>query len=108
MSGNKILDELVSAETSLAFRAVYHGIRKVGHVPGSFPCLVVLENGRIKPHHVVMQLGHELPPCILDVSFEFHAQRTVVPGACLTAVDFARLIHKAAALAQADNLVKRA
>src|SRR5437870_487868 len=48
---------------------------------------------------------HVVPPGVLDVLFQFDAERAVVPEAVDAAVDFARLEDEAAPFAQGDEFV---
>ena len=44
------------------------------------------------------------PPSVFDIAFEQHAERTVVPEAIESAVDFGRLEQKASAFAQGNEI----
>ena len=72
---------------------------------GCHPCLGVHQNRGVKTD-VVFVLLHELfEPCALDVVFELHTERTVVPCIGKTAVYLGTGIYKASALAKGDNFV---
>ncbi len=107
MGVNEILDELVGTEAGLALSTVNHRVREVGDVARSLPSLVVLENSGIQTDNIIAQLGHVVPPGILDVALKLDAEGTIVPGTGLTAINLARLIDKSPPLAEADNLVQR-
>src|SRR5207237_10284364 len=47
---------------------------------------------------------HHSPPVVLQVALQFDAERSVIPQAVQSAVNFARLENEAAPLAQADDL----
>ena len=74
------------------------------NVSGSLPSGVVLEYRRIKTDHIVVKLNHVMPPCIVNVPFEVHAERTVVPSTSLSAVNFRSLINKSASFTKRDYL----
>ena len=60
---------------------------------------------RYEPDVVGVFLHELLPPGALDVVFQLHAERAVVPGVGEAAVDLGARVHKAAVLAQGDDLV---
>ena len=52
----------------------------------------------------VVTANHVTPPSILDVTLEFNAQRSVVPKAIQSTIDFAGLKHVATAFAKRNEL----
>ncbi|MPM19201.1 hypothetical protein SDC9_65619 [bioreactor metagenome] len=105
MLGNVVLDELVRAETGAATLAVHQRVGKAAHMAAGDPGFRVHEDRRVHTD-VIGRFLHELaPPCALDVVFEFHAQRAVIPGVRETAVDLAAGVNKTAPLAQGDDLI---
>ena len=103
--GQPALDELVGAVAHLAGLAVNERIIERRHMAGSHPDLRVHEDRGVEPDVVGVFLHELLPPCALDVVFQLHAERAVVPGVGEAAVDLRAGVHKAAVLAQGDDLV---
>ena len=103
--GQPALDELVGAVAHLAGLAVDERVIERRHVAGSHPDLRVHEDGGVEPDIVGVFLHELLPPGALDVVFQLHAERAVVPGVGEAAVDLGAGVHKAAVLAQGDDLV---
>ena len=101
----KVLNQLIGAEARLAGLAVHQRIVEAAHMAGGHPHLAVHQDARVQTHIVLAFLDELLPPGALDVVFEFHAQRAVVPGVGQAAVNFGAGINKAARLAQRDQLV---
>ena len=89
--------------TGFALLAVHQRVRKAAEVSRGDPGLRIHQNGGVKSHVVFVFLNELFEPCLLDVVFERHAQRTVVPGVGESAVDLAARIHKASALAQRND-----
>ncbi len=95
---------MVGAEALLREQAVRHGVREGVHVTAGFPDLRVHDDSRIQAHHVFTLAGHGAPPGVAQVALELGSERTVVPEAADTAVDLARLVDEASALAETDEL----
>ena len=102
-----VLDELVGTEPLLALTAVHKGIGEAAQVPRGLPGHGVHQNGRVQAHVVGALLDKLLPPGLLDVVLQLHAQRTVVPGVGKTAVDLAARKNKASAFAQRNQFIHR-
>ena len=98
-------DELVGTVARLAGAAVEQGVREAGNVAGGDPCLRIHDYRGVKADIVGAFLNKLLQPRLLDVVFEFNAQRAVVPGVCKAAVYLASGIHIAAVFAQGNDLV---
>ena len=47
---------------------------------------------------------HIVPPSVFNIAFEQYAERTVVPKAVESAIDFGRLKQKAPAFAQGNEM----
>ena len=105
--GAPIFDQLVRAEPLVALAAIHQRIRKARQVTAGDPGLRVHQNGGIQPHIVGVFLHEFFPPRALDVVFQFHAQRAVVPCVGESAVNFRSRKHKATAFAKRDDLVHR-
>ncbi len=95
--------DLVGTETAFAGFAIDHGVGESGFVAAGFPNGAAHENGAIHSDDIVPVLGHRFPPIFLQVTFQCHAEGTVVPGAIQPAVDFGRWKDKAPAFAESDN-----
>ena len=99
-----VLDDLVGPEALLALLAVHQGIGEAAHVAGGHPHLGVHQNGGVQTHVVGVLLDELLPPGLLHVVLQLHAQGAVVPGVGQAAVDLAAGEDEAPALAQGDDL----
>ena len=100
-----VLDEVVRAVTGLAGLAVHERIGEAADVPGRLPDGGVHQDGAVHAD-VVGAFGDELlPPSRLDVVFERHAERTVVPGVGEPAVDLAAGEDEPAVFAESHQLV---
>ena len=100
-----VLDELIGAEALLALLAVHQGVGEAGQMAAGHPRLGVHEDGGVLPHVVGVLLHELLPPCLLDVVLQLHAQRAVVPGVGQAAVDLGACEDDAAVFAQRHDLV---
>ena len=95
--------DLVGAETFLGEQTIRHRIGESGGMAAGLPDFRVHDDGGFQADDVVAPAGHGLPPGILDVAFEFGAQRAVIPEAVDPAVNFGGLKNEPAAFAQRDN-----
>ncbi len=102
-----VLDQLIGAEALLALLAVHQRIGEAGQVTAGHPGLGVHEDGGVLPHVVGVLLDKFLPPGLLDVVLQLHAQGTVVPGVGKAAVDLGAGEDDAAVFAEGDDLVHR-
>ena len=102
-----VLDEFVGAEALLALLAVHQRIGEAGQMAAGYPGLGVHEDGGVLPHVVGVLLDKFLPPGLLDVVLQLHAQGAVVPGVGQAAVDLAAGKDDAAVFAEGDDLVHR-
>jgi hypothetical protein len=59
--------------------AIYERIGEPCDMPGCFPYLRMHEDRRVEPLDVVAGVNHRIPPAVLDVSLQRHAEGTVVP-----------------------------
>ena len=100
-----VLDELVGAEALLALLAVHQGIGEAGQMAAGHPRLGVHEDGGVLSHVVGVLLHELLPPCLLDVVLQLHAQGAVVPGVGKAAVDLGACEDDAAVFAQRHDLI---
>jgi hypothetical protein len=58
------------------------------------------QDRRIQALDVVSRVNHRMPPQVLDVSLERHAERPVIPDRAKAAVNLGGLKHEPAALAE--------
>ena len=100
-----VLDELVGAEALLALLAVHQGIGEACQMTAGHPRLGVHEDGGVLPHVVGVFLHELLPPGLLDVVLQLHAQGAVVPCVGKAAVDFGACKDDAAVFAQRHDLI---
>ena len=105
--GAEILNQLVRAETSLASLAIHQRIVEAAHMPGSHPHFAVHQNRAVHARVVGIFLHEFAPPGALDVVFEFHAQRAIIPGVGQAAVNFGACEDEAPVFAQGDEFVHR-
>ena len=103
--GTEVLDELVGPEALLALLAVHERIGEAAQMAGGHPGLGVHEDGGVQTHVIGVLLNELLPPGLLHVVLQLHAQRTVVPGVGEAAVDLAAGEDEATALAQGHDLL---
>ena len=101
----EILDQLVGAMTAFAVPAIHQRVGESAHMAGSHPHLPVHQDGAVQPDIGGAFLNEFLPPCALDVVFQLHAQRAVIPGVGETAVDIRAGIDEAAALTERDDFL---
>ena len=94
---------LVGAEAFLGEQTIRHRIGERGGMAAGFPDFRVHDDGGFQADDVVAPAGHGLPPGLLDVAFEFRAQRAVIPKAVDAAVNFGGLKNEPAPFAQRDN-----
>ena len=103
----EILDQLVGTEARLAGLAVHQRIVEAADVAGSHPHLAVHQDCAVQAG-VIRALLHEfLPPGLLDVVLEFHAERAEIPGVGQAAVDLRACEDEAAILAQRHQFIHR-
>ena len=103
--GMHVADQLVRAMAGLAAFAVQQRVGEAGHMAGGDPGLGIHDDRRIQPDVGGAFLHEFLPPRALNVVFQFHAERAVVPGVRQSAVDIRPGIYKAPAFAQGDDFV---
>jgi hydrogenase maturation protease len=92
--------DLVGAEAFAADFAVGHGIAEGVDVSGGLPDGWMHDDGGVEADDVIALLGHGTPPEILDVAFEFGAERAVIPEAINAAVNFGRLENESPSFAE--------
>ena len=100
-----VLDELVGAKALLALLAVHQRIGEACQMTAGHPRLGVHEDGGVLPHVVGVLLHELLPPGLLDVVLQLHAQGTVVPCVGKAAVDLGACEDDAAVFAQRHDLI---
>ena len=101
----EILDQLVRAETLVALLTIHQRIAEAAEMAGRHPCLRVHEDCAVYADVVRILLDELLPPGLLNVVLQLHAEVTVVPGICQAAVDFGARIYKASRLRECYNFV---
>ena len=100
-----VLDEFVGAEALLALLAVHQGVGEAGQMAAGHPGLGVHEDGGVLPHVVGVLLDKFLPPGLLDVVLQLHAQGAVVPCVGQASVDLGACEDDAAVFAQRHDLI---
>ena len=102
-----VLNELIRAEALVALAAVHQRIGEAAQMAARHPGLGIHQDRRVEADVVGILLHELLPPGVLDVLLELGAEGAVVPGVGKAAVDLAAGEHKAAVLAQGNDLVHR-
>ena len=105
------LADLVGAESAFARPAVHHHVVEQIEVAGGFPDLRVHNDRAVEADHLVFLAAgadrraahHVVPPGVLDVALELHAEWAVIPEPADSAVDLAALKYESAPLAQRDD-----
>ena len=100
VGGDVVLDELIGTVAGAAHLAVHQRVGESAQVTGCLPRLGVHDDGAVQTHVIRGFLHELLPPCFFDVVLELHAQRTVVPAVCQTAVNLGTGKDEAAVFAQ--------
>ena len=100
-----VLDELVGPVAGLAALAVHQRIGEVTDMAGCHPHLGVHQDGAVEAHIVRALLDKLLPPGPLDIVFQLHAQRTVIPCVGEAAVNIRAGIDEPPVFAQGHDLV---
>ena len=100
-----ILNQLVRTVTAAAHLAIHQRIGKAAEMSGCNPCLRIHNNRAVQSDVIFTFLYKLFPPCALDIVFEFHTERTVVPGIGKPAVNFGAGENKTAVFAQRHDFV---
>lgn len=95
--------QVVRAVPLVAGGALGERVGERGDVTGGLPDLGRQDHGRVDTDDVLARGDHVAPPLALEVFLQFDAQRPVVPGGALAAVDLAARVDEATALAEADD-----
>ncbi|MPM88327.1 hypothetical protein SDC9_135429 [bioreactor metagenome] len=98
-----LLHKVVGPVAHFTGFAVNERVVEVDHMARGNPNLRVHEDSRVNADIVGTVLHKFAPPGALDVVFQLHAQRAVVPGVGQAPVNFAAGVYKAAPLAQGDD-----
>ena len=98
-----ILDQLIRAEPFMTLTAVHQGIREAAEMSACHPGLGIHQNGTVHTHIITVPRDELLPPGLLHIIFQLHAQVTVIPGIRKTAVNLGAGIHKASRLGKRHN-----
>ncbi len=109
--------ELIRPIPRAGLSVVHHGVAEAADVAARLPYLRVHQQRAVQPHHaegrwgaryalrLVVMSDHVVPPCLLEVAFEFHAERAIIPRSVQAAVDLARREYEAPPFAQRDNFL---
>src|SRR5687767_8433578 len=90
--------QFVEAKSSLTTSAINQRVTESLLVPAVFPDQAILDNRRIQALDVVALVNQPAPPGLFDIVRQFYAERTVIPTAAKTAVNFRCRKNKASAL----------
>ena len=102
-----ILDQLVCAESFMAFLAVHQRIRERAKMTGCDPGLRIHEDCAVKTHVVWILLNKFLPPCFFYVILQLNAEITVIPCICKSAVDLGTRKNKSSGFRKRYNFIHR-
>ncbi len=100
----EVLDKIICTVAGLALLTVHKRVAESAEMTRSHPCLGVHKDSCIKTDVILVFLNEFFEPCSLDVVFQSHAERAVVPCVCKTSVNFRTRIYKASAFAQGNDL----
>ena len=103
----KVLNQFIRAETRLAGLAVHQRIIEAAHMTGCHPHFAVHQNSAVQPGVILALLHKFLPPGLLHIVLQLHAQGAEVPRVGQTAVNFAAGKNEAAVLAKSHQLIHR-
>ena len=103
----EILDQLIRAETLVAFLAVHQRIRETAKMTGRHPGLGIHQNRTVDTNVVLALLDELSPPGSLDIVFELNPEVSVIPGVCQSAVNLRARINKASVFCQCNDFVHR-
>ena len=95
--------QVVGAVALVTGGALGERVGEGGDVAGGLPDLGGQDHRRVDTDDVLARGDHVAPPLALEVLLELDAQRPVVPGGALAAVDLTARVDEATALAQADD-----
>ena len=76
--GEIVLYENIGAIALLGVTVVDEGVIEGGNVPGRNPGAGMHEDGGIYAYYILVQANHCLPPVVLDIVLELHAQLAIV------------------------------
>ncbi len=76
----EVLNQFVRTVACFAVFAVHQRVGKSAHMAGSHPNFRIHQNSGVEADIVRAFLYKFFQPCLFHVVFEFHTQRTVVPG----------------------------
>ena len=99
----EIFNQLICAESGLAGLAVNQRVGESAHVSGCHPSLRVHQDRRVETDIVLGFLYELPPPGVLDILFQFCAQRTVIPCIGKTTVNFGARIDKPSVLRKGND-----
>ena len=98
-----IFNYFVRTETLVAFLTVHQRIGKAAQMAAGHPCLRVHENGAVNTHIIRISGDEFLPPCLLHIIFQLHAQVAVIPCIGKASVNFGPGVYKASRFGQSHN-----
>ena len=102
-----IFHEIIRAVTGFTALTIHQGIGETAKVTRSLPSTRIHQDCTIHARVVRVFLNEFFPPSFLDVVFQLHAQRTVVPRVRKPAVDFAAGENEASVLAKGNEFFHR-
>src|SRR5882724_58978 len=106
MIGNSRLGlDLVGTKPLFGEQTIDHEVAERAGMTAGFPNPGMHNDRGFEPDHVFAQEGHGPPPGILDIAFEFSAERAVIPESVKATVDFGRLKNQALSFAQRNDFL---
>ena len=100
-----IFDKIIGSVTGFAGFAIHKRVGKTAHVTACHPNVGVHQDSAVETYVIFVLLNELFPPSLFYIVFEFDAERTVVPGVCESAVNFASGEDETSVLAQRDEFV---
>src|SRR4029079_750856 len=88
---------------SLAGAAINHRIGETFDVAGCLENRRMREDRAVHSDYIIALVHHDTPPVVLQITLKLDAERSVIPRAVESAVDFAGLKDEATPLTQADD-----
>ena len=101
-----VADKLVGTVAGLARLAVQKGVGKACDVTCGYPRLRIHDYCRVKTDVVRALLNEFFEPRLLDVVFELHPERSVIPGVGKASVYLAARVDIASRLAEVYDHIK--
>ena len=101
-----IFDEHIGAVALFGIAVVDHGIVEAVDMAGCFPGSGMHEYGCIKPHHILVELYHRLPPQLFQILLQLHPIGAIVVDGLQSIVYFTGRINESVFLGVRDDVLQ--